>query len=539
MHHIYLVIVFCAVFFVHNVFYLRLTETIFDVKCTKLKAFIFSLGSGVIGTVFLEGFGSMSSLGYTIMLGVYTVTVMLYFRKESKIARIACILTFNIHIMVARAIVSSATSLLMGKSIFEISDDPIWFWRVLIMTSMLSAIFTLALIKIVPKKYLRALTQKTEQMYAYVAITAIANTHLIANGMVYVEKNDYIYLIPSQIITAFAWLLVMYVGMFMLVGFDILRDKKESLEKDSFYKNMLINQAVFVAEIDCNKNVVVRAFRYGKLMENFVDTPLVELVFEYIKEKIHPSDVKIVDEYSKSEYILSQRSKGIYEFTYNLRVLKDDGEYRWMRAYVITNLYEDTDDVVAIYTIIDDIHDNIMKEKELKAHAQIDSLVGLYNKATTEELIKKHLKIEQVGALILIDLDNFKGINDNMGHAYGDNVLREIAMKISHNFRKEDIVGRIGGDEFLVYITSRLSKESIMQKVEKICTDVYKTYEGENDVRITVSCSIGIALVPEHGDNFLALYNASDRAMYSSKNSGKNAYTIYDVSKHVDYRVHD
>ncbi len=165
----------------------------------------------------------------------------------------------------------------------------------------------------------------------------------------------------------------------------------------------------------------------------------------------------------------------------------------------------------------------------LRATAEIDLLTGIYNRMATELYIKKHLTLTGTHtkcALLIIDLDNFKQINDCFGHVYGDECLKEVGLKLKNIFRKNDIVGRVGGDEFFVFIKDYETLNLIQKKSIEICTALTKTYE-KNNVSIKISASIGVCLYPEHGTSFDTLYEKADIALYKAKSNGKNNYYIF------------
>lgn len=128
-------------------------------------------------------------------------------------------------------------------------------------------------------------------------------------------------------------------------------------------------------------------------------------------------------------------------------------------------------------------------------------------------------------AMLLIDVDNFKSINDTYGHLFGDRVLTETAGSLRIIFRREDIVARIGGDEFVVFMTNLQKSDFIAGKVEAIrkIFDHYTTGE----TTCSIGCSIGVSLFPGHGTDFMSLFAKADAAMYQAKKNGKGRYCIY------------
>ncbi len=236
---------------------------------------------------------------------------------------------------------------------------------------------------------------------------------------------------------------------------------------------------------------------------------------------IHPDDHDLFERVFKK--ILSGES--ITDVTF--RILDADGLYHWclLSAVVIKDRKGKPYRVIGSLESIDR---QVKKEEELRMKAQTDQLTGLYNKATTEYLIRELLDDEeaQMHALMLIDVDNFKNINDKLGHLRGDIVLTQLADLLKHIFREEDVVGRAGGDEFFVLLRNYKTVDLVQRKAAEVCNAFRKDY-SENDTAVSISASVGIALFPKHGHEFDDLYQKTDHALYLVKSQGKNHYEIY------------
>lgn len=168
--------------------------------------------------------------------------------------------------------------------------------------------------------------------------------------------------------------------------------------------------------------------------------------------------------------------------------------------------------------------------KQLKYDAENDLLTGLHNRVTSENLIAEYIETEGKTtrhALFVIDVDNFKSINDEMGHLNGDKVLEEAAAGFGNHFRANDIKGRIGGDEFIILLKEIQSTEDIIKKAENIRNIFKEINIVVDDVSMPVSASIGIAIYPDHGIDYRELFKKADIAMYHSKELGKDSYYIY------------
>ena len=168
--------------------------------------------------------------------------------------------------------------------------------------------------------------------------------------------------------------------------------------------------------------------------------------------------------------------------------------------------------------------------KRLRRKNERDSLTTLLNRETFQALVDSYLEgcdnSQELSALVIIDVDNFKGVNDNFGHDYGDEVLIEIAKRIGRVFRKEDLVGRLGGDEFCVFLLPGITIATMLNKMEELCEKLSMKLERDGKI-VQISCSAGVSFAPIHGNTFHSLYRKSDEAQYIAKNSGKNRFNIF------------
>ena len=171
------------------------------------------------------------------------------------------------------------------------------------------------------------------------------------------------------------------------------------------------------------------------------------------------------------------------------------------------------------------------RHRELLRFANTDALTGLCTKKNTEDSIQDWLTqstAQHTGlqGFMIIDIDLFKEINDQLGHAAGDEVLRNIGSILKKSFRENDIVGRIGGDEFVVFMKNVDVIENLERRAIGLLSAVKRLSIPELKGK-SVTCSIGIAAAPMHGSNYLELYNHADMALYETKDRGKNGYSIY------------
>ncbi|MDO5146751.1 MAG: diguanylate cyclase [Eubacteriales bacterium] len=165
--------------------------------------------------------------------------------------------------------------------------------------------------------------------------------------------------------------------------------------------------------------------------------------------------------------------------------------------------------------------------EQLRERASKDALTGLLNRGTTERYIKHRLKEmpkEESCAMMIIDLDHFKTVNDTLGHQAGDQVIRRSAHILSSLFRARDVVGRLGGDEFVIFLSGRITESVVRQKANAICQHLQLTM-GEAQ-EIVVTASVGICISSGKDREFDDLYRMADASLYEAKRSGKNRFFI-------------
>lgn len=216
-------------------------------------------------------------------------------------------------------------------------------------------------------------------------------------------------------------------------------------------------------------------------------------------------------------------------FEYEFIERSDGVNYAWVKVSV--RIYRSFDTgTVRIVSHVKNIQQEKEKELAIISKAQRDPLTNLYNKAVMKELID-NLLISEGGkgmhAFYLIDIDNFKLINDQFGHSFGDTVISKVADKLGQFFRTSDIIGRVGGDEFLVFVKNVVDTTVVSQKAEEICKsfhDLLRNITGKDET----SLSIGICVLPEDGSSFDEIFEKADAALYLSKNRGKNTFAFYD-----------
>ena len=213
-------------------------------------------------------------------------------------------------------------------------------------------------------------------------------------------------------------------------------------------------------------------------------------------------------------------------------VFEEKDEYETPHNKIIKirrKLYKNT-----VYAFVEDITEQKERDTMLNTELELtkeenvrDTLTKLYNRKKIEEEVNNFIKSEHThnGVLILIDLDNFKNVNDMYGHLKGDELLIKFAHILHNHFRNTDIISRLGGDEFIIFINNDVIEEALIKKIKSLL-EIVEEELNENFNDINVSASIGIAYIGDNINTFEDAYKQADEAMYFVKNKGKNYFFI-------------
>ena len=175
------------------------------------------------------------------------------------------------------------------------------------------------------------------------------------------------------------------------------------------------------------------------------------------------------------------------------------------------------------------------KNRELSELSEIDQMTGLYNKMTTVNKINQQLHEHKnhIDAIIVVDMDDFKYINDSEGHLIGDHAIRRVSRILKDNFRKEDIIGRIGGDEFVVFLNDIPDKEIARRKARDIIR-IFKVKKS-TVIKGRTTVSIGLAFTDSEVYDYKELFDRADKALAEAKKYGKACYHEYGIDDYGTY----
>lgn len=243
---------------------------------------------------------------------------------------------------------------------------------------------------------------------------------------------------------------------------------------------------------------------------------------EYIELFQNSIELIFEDKLQEFESEINKLTPGGIPLNYTIYSPNKQGEYRWINLCVSVEV---RDEYRVYYLISKDVSG--VKEA-LDEKAMTDSMTGLLNRGAFEDefniKVKAHSTSEE-HAFILIDIDNFKNINDTYGHQKGDKVIRIVADILKKSFREDDLVARLGGDEFAIVFWNVKSQENIKKRIEMIFNYLHGIGNQLDNSNI-ISISIGVVCFPNDGGGFDNLYNKADSEMYKVKRKHKGDYSI-------------
>ena len=236
----------------------------------------------------------------------------------------------------------------------------------------------------------------------------------------------------------------------------------------------------------------------------------------------------LIHENDRQDFLLMlsrcQKESGWIENT--IRFYTSNGRYEWMEVHMHGETVPSGEGMVISGTLVNMTSWN-SEVNRWKEKANRDALTDLYNREYFEQFTSDVLKKGKLSsaALIFIDVDDFKKVNDTLGHIVGDDVLRSISKRLQSAFRQTDIIARYGGDEFVIFANG-IGKEELSKRLQKVCESFRMPYRN-GSVEHPVSVSLGAVMFPDNGHTYEELLDHADTAAYVAKHRGKNRFIFY------------
>jgi diguanylate cyclase (GGDEF)-like protein/PAS domain S-box-containing protein len=333
---------------------------------------------------------------------------------------------------------------------------------------------------------------------------------------------------------------------------ELLRTIENALEKSQLEHLQLVTSSKLDHYenlnhylVESSPDIIYTLDDKGKF--TFVNKRVFSLLGYLVEELIgvHYSILVYGEDLDAAKYAFrSQKSfdRATHNIELRLRCQSDREEYRYFDISfmpIISTVHQGATDeeeflpIRGSYGVARDITERKKVEYAMAYQAQHDMLTGLPNRALFNDRLEVSIahakRNHHLLAVLFLDLDRFKWVNDTLGHIYGDELLKNVASRLRNCLREVDTLARIGGDEFTVILPEVSSRDDVSMVSQKVLTTLEQPFILNNR-EITISASIGIALFPEHGDSIDALTKSADIAMYHVKWKGKNGYMHYDAS---------
>ena len=319
------------------------------------------------------------------------------------------------------------------------------------------------------------------------------------------------------------------VGVLLLSSMILYFSWQEKRQIEEFNERLLIDEKLFRIASE-KSGVIIMSYIIKTKQLHFINPDMFGLK---LPDKIDNAPENFV-------HYLSDKNKNLHEELHT--ILKNMENEEGKRTFFVTVKHSDQEELIlriqltSLFGTNGEIRQSIgviedaTETQHLREKADRDSLTGLYNRSYAVEKINGMLQEfspapECVHACVLMDLDNFKKLNDTLGHQKGDQALQDVANILRQHFREYDIVCRLGGDEFLIFVQN-IPRNVIEKNIGSLLKKLTLTYEKE-EKKVCITVSAGIYLVKEPGHDFRELYQKADETLYRVKNSSKNGYRIY------------
>lgn len=282
-------------------------------------------------------------------------------------------------------------------------------------------------------------------------------------------------------------------------------------------------EAVHVIQFD--KGIIMPVHSIMPLFWNETELDIVRYL-ELMRQFIPPKDCEHIRRCIIERKVFDNNGNCVTKYSWDFKsdALKKDG---WYNILLSLDPNVSQDDMIVAVRDISELENNKNAVTTLKHISEMDGLTNIYNRFAIEKKISKHIlkHPDEPGLVMLLDLDNFKQVNDVFGHIEGDNFLIELAKKLKKICRSTDIISRLGGDEFMIFMCC-VQEQDIEPLVSRIIQSLRKKY-CQSDITFEVTASVGIAHYPKDGKSFSELYHCADLALYDAKRKGKNRYSKY------------
>jgi len=462
--------------------------------------------SAVFGVTSLAAFGFLEWTNYWKVLatwwtgdgvGVLLLAPLILSWHQLKNTNISSSMTLTIVLVIA--------SMVLASVLFKVVDIPFWLYLVS---------YCLAPLLLISSLYLG-------QHNCFTALLIFSSVAIISTSSGFGPfslSSENINLIELQLFIAV---------MTVVIGFlSITVRQRYEAELNAIKKEKSLSEAQKLAnlgnwELDLTNNHLTWSDEVFRIFE--LDQARFDASYESFMSKVHPDDRELVNK----AYANSIEEKTAYDIEH--RLLMDDGRIKYVNERCETEYDQDGKAIRSIGSVLD-ITERKSAEQKIIHQAHYDSLTGLPNRFLTIDRLSQLLleadREKTKVAVLFLDLDFFKKINDSMGHEVGDNLLIQVAKRMQSTVRADDTVGRLGGDEFLVLLRGLHGADEarfIVESLQECCSAPFFI----DSRKIVISSSIGVVMYPGDGETPTEVLRNADLAMYLAKEQGRNKYSFF------------
>ena len=313
------------------------------------------------------------------------------------------------------------------------------------------------------------------------------------------------------------WLAAALLGMLLIICAAEMWHQRQLLRNNQQrYWWVLTATNMYVFEYPLDADVINLSSRCARLLEVPQQIYQYTLVARYTRDKRMQRGMQCIRQVVHTE-------EGQ---TLQVELERPDGSFGIYRAHS-HGFYDERGQLISIVGLLVDITQEVQEERNLRTRAELDGLTQIYNSGTIRHIVETSLRQrhpQEQSAFVMLDVDYFKRVNDTYGHQVGDRVLKTLASGLQGAVRAADLLGRLGGDEFCIYLP-HIPDKGFLQKFCERLNEVARQQLTVERAGCACTISVGAAIVhPE--DDFAAVYNRADQALYLSKTKGRNTNSV-------------
>ncbi len=312
----------------------------------------------------------------------------------------------------------------------------------------------------------------------------------------------------------------------------------------------MIGTENFYKKILCDISSGVIYLQKGKIL--YANPSALEILNKKESELVDKLFAESFFDYNENDDFNQMLLEVIYDSTHkHEKIVQYFNGKDFKNLHIRTSSVKFNSELVGIIILLDDVTElmklrgialDLEKIKEInqqlstsrdfyKQNAETDKLTGLLNKITFENFCSEYLKkisAADISALFVIDLDNFKKANDTKGHQFGDLILKNFSERLKEIFTAEDLIGRFGGDEFVILLKNVSGEEVVVKKAREITK---MARDLNSDKELELSASVGIVIFSGEEKNYSKIFSVADKSVYIVKNQGRNGFSINEQQK--------